>query len=61
MSAATLQAPSDATPAGTAASRPVRRWIVSAWVDQLLILLTPLLAIPAVMLLSSRWVGIKAE
>lgn len=40
---------------------PARRWIISSRVDLLLILLTPLLAIPAVMMLSSDIVGIQAS
>ncbi|MCA9009038.1 MAG: tetratricopeptide repeat protein [Planctomycetaceae bacterium] len=36
------------------------RWIISAWFDQILILSTPLLAIPAVFALNSR-LGVAAE
>ena len=42
-------------------ANPPRRWIVGFWVDPLLILLTPLLATPAVFMLYSSWVGLKAE
>ncbi|MCA9109580.1 MAG: tetratricopeptide repeat protein [Planctomycetaceae bacterium] len=37
-----------------------RRWIISSRIDTLLILLTPLLAIPAVLILSSPRVGVRA-
>ncbi len=46
---------SDTAPADSA-----RRWMINWRVDSLLILLTPLLAIPAVMVLSSPTVGVKA-
>lgn len=46
---------------GGSPSNPDRRWIVNSWVDMLLILLMPLVAIPAVLTLYSSWVGIKAE
>ncbi|MFO0918601.1 MAG: hypothetical protein U0872_09835 [Planctomycetaceae bacterium] len=42
-------------------SGPARGWIVNSWVDQLLILLTPLIAAPALWMLHSPRVGIKAE
>jgi len=40
---------------------PARRWIISARVDQLLILLTPLLAVPTILVLNSPWVGVQAQ
>ena len=39
---------------------PGRRWMISPWVDCLFILLTPLIAAPAVLVLSSAPVGVKA-
>jgi hypothetical protein len=44
-----------------AATNPPRLWIVNSRVDALLILLTPLLATPAVLILYSSWVGMTAE
>lgn len=38
-----------------------RRWIVNSWTDTLFIILTPLIATPAVMILYSSWVGVNAE
>lgn len=46
---------------GASAPNPDRRWIVNSWVDNLLILLMPLVAIPTILILYSSWVGIKAE
>jgi hypothetical protein len=43
------------------ASAPSRQWIVSPWVDFLLIILTPLISTPAVLLLYSSRVGVSAE
>lgn len=40
---------------------PPRRWIVNSPVDLILILLTPLLAAPAILALHSSQIGIKAE
>lgn len=37
------------------------RWIVSSWVDVIFIVLTPLLAIPAILIFCSSWVGVRAE
>lgn len=37
------------------------RWIISAGPDLILILLTPVIAIPILLMLYSSWVGIKAE
>jgi hypothetical protein len=38
-----------------------RPWIVSTWVDVVFIVLTPVLAIPAILILYSSWVGVRAE
>jgi len=46
---------------GTAKTDSARRWIINSWVDSSLILLTPLLAIPAVLMLSSDIVGVQAS
>ena len=43
------------------ASNPSRKWIVGPWVDYLLIILTPLISTPAVLLLYSSRVGVSAE
>ncbi|WP_010583986.1 tetratricopeptide repeat protein [Schlesneria paludicola] len=48
-------------PPTSAAPTAARRWIVNSWVDLALIVLTPLIAAPAVLILSSNWVGVKAE
>jgi hypothetical protein len=42
-----------------ATPNPPRRWIINSWVDWILILLTPLIAIPAVLFSSSA--GVKSE
>ena len=42
-------------------SEAARRWIVSSWVDVVFIVLTPLLATPAILILYSSWVGVRAE
>lgn len=60
VSAATVQAPKNLPAASASDSRSTRRWIISSRVDQLLILLTPLLAVPAVLLLNSPWLGVNA-
>lgn len=41
--------------------KPAGLWIFNRWIDASLILLTPLLAAPAVLILYSSWVGIEAE
>ena len=51
---------------GPASMAPVvggssRQWIVGAWVDCLLIILTPLISTPAVLVLYSSGVGVSAE
>lgn len=43
------------------ASVPSRQWIVGPWVDYVLILLTPLISTPAILLLYSSRVGVSAE
>ena len=43
------------------APNPSRQWIVGPWVDFLLIILTPLISTPAVLLLYSSRVGVSAE
>ncbi len=45
---------------GSAPVDPARRWMISSRVDAALILLTPVLAIPAVMVLASPTVGVEA-
>lgn len=53
--------PSSAPPsAASLSSDPSRRWIINSWLDQLLILSTPLLALPAVLALHAP-LGLKAE
>src|SRR5262245_8456686 len=37
------------------------RWIMNSWWDQVLIVSTPLLVVPAVFLLASPWVGVEIE
>ncbi len=37
------------------------QWIVNSWVDTLFIILTPLVATPAVLILHSSWIGVRAE
>src|SRR5690349_19250098 len=59
MSADSAQLGSVPVAVGVAPS-PTRRWIVNSWVDQTLILLTPVLATPAVLILYSSW-GVTAE
>ncbi len=44
-----------------ASSGAARRWIVGSWVDVIFIVLTPLLATPAILILYSSWVGVRAE
>lgn len=56
--AGTMSGPAAIQPA---ASVPFRQWIVGPWVDYLLIILTPLISTPAVLLLYSSRVGISAE
>lgn len=43
------------------APRLAKHWIVSSWVDIVFIVLTPLLATPAILILYSSWVGVRAE
>lgn len=38
-----------------------RRWIINSWVDAVFIVLTPLVAIPAILFFYSPWVGVRAE
>ena len=61
MSAGLLQPPGSPSTSSAPLPSTVRRWIIGSRVDLLLILLTPLLAIPTVLLLHSRWVGVQAE
>lgn len=42
-------------------SAPFKKWIVGPWVDPLLIILTPLISTPAILLLYTSNVGISAE
>ncbi len=57
--------PVPSTPHTTSSRVPAqsraRCWIVGSWADLFLIILTPLLAIPAILMLSSSWVGVRAE
>lgn len=61
MSVASVHPASPSPATTTSASASTRRWIISSRVDQLLILLTPLVAVPAVLLLNSPWIGVTAE
>ncbi len=61
MSAVSVRPLNSPTEPKSTPSNSARRWIVNSWVDQLLILLTPLIAIPTVLLLYSPRVGISAR
>lgn len=61
MSAVSVAPAGQPASASAPAPRPARQWIVNSRVDSSLIILTPLLAIPAVMALYSSWVGVTAE
>ena len=54
----TMSGPVPTTPV---ASAPQRQWIVGPWVDYLLIILTPLISTPAILLLYSSQVGVSAD
>src|SRR5690606_9769848 len=56
MSSATV----DTSRSDTASTVASRRWIISSRADTFLVLLTPLLAIPTVMMLSSPAIGVEA-
>lgn len=60
MSVVPLHPPRQATTPNPSASDPPRPWILSSWLDQLLIISTPLLVIPAVFALYSP-LRVKAE
>ena len=53
-----LNVPASTNPVASVSSR---QWIVGPWVDYLLIILTPLISTPAVLLLYSSGVGVSAE
>ncbi len=53
-------APRPPASTGSQSSNPPRRWIINAWLDQLLIVSTPLLVIPVILALHSP-LGVKAE
>ncbi len=53
-----ISSPASMCPVRTTPSRP---WIVGPWVDYLLIIFTPLISTPAVLLLYSSRVGVSAE
>jgi hypothetical protein len=61
MSAVSAGPVSHPSTSNVSAPHRARLWIINSWVDQFLILLTPLVATPAVLLLSSPWVGVRAE
>ena len=61
MSAVSAPPSSQANLPPVTASRPVRSWIVNSWADALFIVLTPVVATPAVLILYSSWVGVRAE
>jgi len=52
---------SNAAAVATAVRPASGRWILNLWLDLLLFVATPLLIIPAVLLLQSPWVGVEAE
>jgi hypothetical protein len=61
MSAVSVPPSAPPNPAPVIAPRAARGWIANPWVDTVFIVLTPLLAIPAIMILYSSWVGVRAE
>jgi len=61
MSTASLQKPARKASSGTAASPASGRWILNLWADLFLFVATPLLIVPLVFFLQSRWVGIEAQ
>ena len=61
MSAVSVPPSAPPNPVPVIAPRAVRGWIANPWVDTVFIVLTPLLAIPAIMILYSSWVGVRAE
>ena len=60
MSVASAQSAPNSSEKKRSGSEPGQRWMISSGVDSFLILLTPLLAAPAVLLLSSSVFGIQA-
>ncbi len=60
MSVVPLQPLKQSSSSNSRSLNPSQRWIISSWLDQFLILSTPLLAIPAVFALNSS-LGVKAE
>lgn len=61
MSVVSVPPSSQPTSPSEISPRIVRRWIVNSWVDAVFIVLTPLLATPAILILYSSWVGVRAE
>ena len=61
MSAVSVPPSTQPNPAPVIAPTTARRWIANPWVDTVFIVLTPLLAIPAILILYSSWVGVRAE
>lgn len=61
MSAVSAHSARQGSASSSSACRPPRKWIISGWSDALFIILTPLVAAPAVLILYSSWVGITAE
>ena len=61
MSAVVVPPPVQSSPPPPVKPRFAQRWIVSWWVDATFILLTPFLATPAILILYSSWVGVRAE
>ena len=59
MSAATAQLSAPAREPRSTGAKSL--WIVNSWWDQSLVIATPLLIVPVVLLLSSPWVGVQAE
>ncbi|MFO1092932.1 MAG: tetratricopeptide repeat protein [Planctomycetaceae bacterium] len=61
MSTVTVPTAAERSAAPSSVPPKSRRWIINARVDQFLILLTPLLAIPTVLLLNSPALGVNAQ
>ncbi len=61
MSAVSVPPSVPKNPPPIVSSGAARWWIVSSWVDVVFIVLTPLLATPAILILYSSWVGVRAE
>jgi hypothetical protein len=60
MSTISVQSAGQAAGARQSGTNASPRWIVNSWVDVLFIILTPLVAVPAILVLNSAWVGVGA-